>query len=101
MDSLVTNAPETVPHNLEFLFHPQSIAIAGIPTDSSDPRQLRFLKPLIDFGFPGQIYLVNPKGGEIQGFKVYLTMGGDTRLGRLCYCYCPGSERSSIAAGLH
>jgi len=58
-------------HDLEFLFHPDSIAIVGITTDPDDLRRQRFLKPLLDFGFGGRLYLVNAKGGEIMGLKVY------------------------------
>ncbi|MDY7033690.1 MAG: CoA-binding protein [Thermodesulfobacteriota bacterium] len=58
-------------HPLEFLFNPESIAIVGITTDPDDMGRERFLKPLLDFEFEGQLYLVNPKGGEIRGLKVY------------------------------
>jgi len=58
-------------HTLEFLFHPNSIAIVGISTEPDDMTRERFLRPLLDFEFPGRIYPVNPKGGEILGLKVY------------------------------
>ncbi|MDY6856321.1 MAG: CoA-binding protein [Thermodesulfobacteriota bacterium] len=58
-------------HPLGFLFHPKSIAIVGISTDPYDMSRERFLRPLLDFEFSGQIYLVNRKGGEINGLKVY------------------------------
>jgi len=58
-------------HALEFLFHPNSIAIVGISADPADLTRERFLRPLLDFEFPGHLYPVNPKGGEILGLKVY------------------------------
>ena len=30
-----------------------------------------FLNHIIEYGFKGQIYLVNPKGGEVLGLKIY------------------------------
>jgi acyl-CoA synthetase (NDP forming) len=63
--------PNIDEHRLEFLFHPKSIAIVGITTDPSDMRRERFLRPLLDFEFAGQLYLVNRKGGNILGLKVY------------------------------
>ena len=63
--------PNRDEHQLEFLFHPKSIAIVGITTDPFDMSRERFLRPLLDFEFAGQLYLVNRKGGEILGLKVY------------------------------
>ena len=57
--------------NLEFLFHPRSIALVGITTSDPEHWTRTFLNSLLEFKFDGQIYLVNPKGGEIEGLKVY------------------------------
>jgi len=60
--------------NLEFLFQPRSLALVGITT--ADPRHWTrvFLEALLEIGFEHPIYLVNPKGGEIQGIKVYRSL---------------------------
>jgi acyl-CoA synthetase (NDP forming) len=59
-------------HPIEYIFHPRSIAIVGI---SADPPKLwikrLYLESLIKNKYPGQIYLVNPKGGEMDGFPIY------------------------------
>ncbi|HEX74974.1 MAG TPA: hypothetical protein G4O12_00170 [Dehalococcoidia bacterium] len=57
---------------LDYLFHPRSIAIAGVSGDSTkfSPGQ-GFMQSLIDTGFEGKIYPVNPKGGEVSGSKIY------------------------------
>ncbi len=57
--------------SLEFLFHPRSIALVGITTAHPEHWTRTFLDGLLEFGFEGPLYLVNPKGGEIEGHKVY------------------------------
>jgi acyl-CoA synthetase (NDP forming) len=58
--------------NLDFLFHPQTIAIAGV---SEKVKQfnagLKYLEGLMQFGFKGKIYPMNPTGGEIMGMTIY------------------------------
>ena len=60
---------------LDYLFSPKSVAIVGISTKGSAVSERigggRFLDCLQSSGFKGNIYLVNPKGGEISGSKVY------------------------------
>jgi len=58
--------------NLEYLFHPSSIAIVGVSHDLKKVADGRlFLSALIDFGFKGKLYPVNRGGGEILGLKIY------------------------------
>jgi len=57
--------------SLDLLFHPRSIALAGITTANPEHWTRVFLDALTEIGFERPIYLVNPKGGEIQGYKVY------------------------------
>lgn len=60
------------PHeNLDFLFHPRSIALVGITTANPEHWTRSFLDAILEFEFPGPVYLVNPKGGQINGQKVY------------------------------
>ena len=69
------NATTSSSHPLEYIFHPRSIAIVGISEDLPKLwiRRL-YLDSLVQSGFPGQIYLVNPKGGEMAGFPIYHTL---------------------------
>jgi acyl-CoA synthetase (NDP forming) len=55
---------------LDKLFHPASIAIIGASNDTGKAGG-RFLKGLIDTGYQGALYPVNPSGGTIQGFNSY------------------------------
>ncbi len=55
---------------LEKLFYPSSIAIVGA---SRQPGKIGYiiLKNLIEYGFKGKIYPVNPNATEILGLKCY------------------------------
>jgi acyl-CoA synthetase (NDP forming) len=57
--------------DLEFIFHPESIAVVGA---SSNPRRVTnrfFLDPLLKLGYEGKIYPIHPTASEIAGLKVY------------------------------
>jgi len=65
------NSARTVSYQeLESLFQPQSIAVVGASTNERN-RGHGFVKDLIDFGYPGPIYPVNPKAEEMLGLKAY------------------------------
>ena len=56
---------------LERLFYPRSIATVGVSNSTSNAVREIFFNPLLDSGFEGQVYPIHPKGGEVQGLKVY------------------------------
>jgi len=55
---------------LNALFAPRAVAVIG-----ASNRELtigyRIIQNLLDFGYTGPVYPVNPKGGEIRGLKAY------------------------------
>ncbi len=55
-------------HPLEEVLHPRSIAVVGA---SGRPGGPSFFDAVIDFGFKGKIYPVNPKYSEIRDLKAY------------------------------
>ena len=58
--------------DLDFLFHPRSIAIAGVKdVNIKFNTGLMFLEALIKFGYKGRLYPLNPAGGEVLGMKIY------------------------------
>jgi len=61
---------EEILDQMRRIFSPRSIAVIGA---SSDPSKLGYavMKNLVDSDFDGEIYPVNPKGGEILGKRVY------------------------------
>ncbi len=56
------------PHPIEELIHPRSIAVVGA---SGSGRGGGFVSPLLELGYKGDIYPVNPKYDEILGMKAY------------------------------
>ncbi len=55
---------------LDSLFKPRSVAVIGASTKELSIGN-RVLKNLIDFGFKGSIYPINPKADEVRGIKAY------------------------------
>jgi acyl-CoA synthetase (NDP forming) len=58
---------------IDELFHPRSVAIIGAPRGMKTGTV--FLLGLLEQGFPGSIYPVNPEAGEINGLKAYPNIG--------------------------
>jgi acyl-CoA synthetase (NDP forming) len=57
------------------LFYPESLAIIGA---SAEPLKFGniLLSAIMEIGYGGEIYPVNPEGGEINGLKVYPSLSG-------------------------
>ena len=55
---------------LDSLFRPKSVAVIGASSKELHIGN-RVIKNLLDFGFKGSIYPVNPKADEIRGIKAY------------------------------
>jgi acyl-CoA synthetase (NDP forming) len=56
--------------DLEALFRPQSIAVVGASANERS-QGYEFVQALVEIGFPGPIYPVNPKLDELLGLKAY------------------------------
>jgi acyl-CoA synthetase (NDP forming) len=65
-----TYLPPVDPKHLGALFYPKSIAFVGVSSQIGKWGHRLFTSTAAR-GFPGDIYLVNPKGGEIAGKRVY------------------------------
>lgn len=59
-----------VDHFLEGFFWPNTVAIIGA-TDNPFKINYRLLRNLVDMGFRGKLFPVNPSLGEINGIKAY------------------------------
>jgi acyl-CoA synthetase (NDP forming) len=55
---------------LESLFNPKAVAVIGASTKELHIGN-RIIKNLVDFGYQGAIYPINPKADEIRGVRAY------------------------------
>ncbi len=55
---------------LDALFRPKAVAVIGASSKELSIGN-RIIKNLIDFGFKGAVYPINPKADEIRGLKAY------------------------------
>ena len=64
---------EQEPEWTRYLFRPKSVAVIGA---SRNPEKVGhvILKNILDGGFPGKVYPVNPNADEILGLKCYPTV---------------------------
>ena len=63
--------PSEKTHPLDEMFHPKSIAIIGASTTN---QERGWVTRLLNFGYEGDLYPVNPKATEIGGLKTYPTI---------------------------
>lgn len=56
---------------LDAVFNLKSVAIVGVAKEGEFNTGRLFFNQVLEYGFKGQIYLVNPKGGEAFGRKIY------------------------------
>lgn len=80
METLLTTAEQVTPA-LDFIFHPRSIAIAGVSAkEGGGFGGGGFVSSLQEIGFRGPIYLIHPTAPAIRGLKCYpslLDIAGD------------------------
>lgn len=64
------------------LFEPQSVAVIGA---SGDPKKIghSIVRNIIEGGYRGAVYPVNPRGEDILGLKTYRSIEGNQRCYRL------------------
>jgi acyl-CoA synthetase (NDP forming) len=60
-------------HKLDSFFEPRSVTVIGATSVRHKPGN-DILLNIIANGYPGELYLVNPKGGEIEGKRVYCSI---------------------------
>jgi acetyltransferase len=61
------------PHYLDRFFTPRSIAVIGA-SDRADSVGMRVFRNLLDAGFGGALYAVNPNHEQVQGHPSYKTV---------------------------
>lgn len=68
------NTLQTMRNPLDVVVRPESVALVGITVNNPEHWTRTFLDSLVEFGFERPIFLVNPRGGEINGRKVYTSL---------------------------
>jgi acyl-CoA synthetase (NDP forming) len=86
-------------------FAPRSVAIVGASSSPGKPGNV-VIRNILDNGFPGEMFLVNPRGGEIEGLKVYpsietLPDGIDQAIVTLPAAQTPATVRALGGRGIH
>ena len=59
--------------NIRYLFEPQSIAVMGASQETTKIGY-KMLENIIRGGYSGEVYPVNPRGGEILGLRVFRSL---------------------------
>lgn len=59
---------------MEFVFNPSSVAIVGASSNLDSQANRNFLRPLLQLGYQGRIYPVNPNLSEVLGLKAYASV---------------------------
>src|SRR5688572_10819611 len=80
---------------LDCVFRPRSVAIVGA---SSDPtkRGYQAVRALLDAGYAGPIYPVNPRGGELHGMRVYTSLESVKEVPDLALVCTPASTIANV-----
>jgi acyl-CoA synthetase (NDP forming) len=60
--------------DLRAIFEPKSVAVIGATSNPLSVTNMTFLQQLLDFGYPGRIYPVNPRVEEVLGLKAYASI---------------------------
>ena len=82
---------------LESAFHPNAVAVAGA---SEDPFSFgyHYVRHLLDYGYPGHIYPVNPRRETIQGLKAYPNLTSIPEPVDYVICCLPASKVLDLLA---
>jgi len=89
---------------MQRFFAPRSVAVIGASAQPGKPGNV-VVRNIRDNGFAGAVHLVNPRGGEIEGFKVCreiadLPDGIDQAIVTLPAAQTPATVRACAARGI-
>ncbi|MBL7119874.1 MAG: CoA-binding protein [Dehalococcoidia bacterium] len=56
------------------VFSPRSVAVVGVSSNPNALANRNFLRSLLEFGYKGRIYPVNPHLSEVMGLKAYASV---------------------------
>jgi acyl-CoA synthetase (NDP forming) len=61
-------------HPLDFFLNPVSVAVVGA-SRKTGKGSFNLIERMVEFGFKGRIYPINPSAGDIMGLKAYKRIG--------------------------
>lgn len=76
---------------LESAFHPRAIAIVGA-SDNPISAGYHYVRHLLEYGYPGHVYPVNPSKEVILGLKVYPNLSSIPETVDYVICCLPSSK---------
>ncbi|MBN1375821.1 MAG: CoA-binding protein [Dehalococcoidia bacterium] len=79
--------------SIDRIFHPTSVAFVGVTTSNPTHWTRTFWDSALAFHFKGNMYPVNPRGGELNGHKVYRSISEIP--GEIDYAACTVSAKIS------
>jgi acyl-CoA synthetase (NDP forming) len=65
----------TIGHIEDYVFNPSTVAVIGASSDSQKEMSGGWVGRLIQFGYKGNIYPINPNAENILGLKAYPSIG--------------------------
>ena len=70
----VQHSPEEILEVMNKLMHPRSVAVIGASNEAGKIGN-SVMRNLVDGGYAGEIYPINPKGGDVLGRAAYASIG--------------------------
>ncbi len=70
----VQHSPEEILEVMNKLMHPRSVAVIGASNEAGKIGN-SVMRNLVDGGYAGEIYPINPKGGDVLGRTAYASIG--------------------------
>ena len=86
---------EDILEQLRPLFYPRSVAVVGVSQDSWKPGTT-MLRALLRFGFPGQLYAISGRGGELMGLAVHPSVESLPETVDLALLFVPAQALPSV-----
>ena len=82
--------------DLTRFFSPKSIAIVGVSKRVFGLGGMAYLSYLLDSGFPGRLYPINPKAKEVRGLRVYPSLTSLPEVPELVIVSVPAAQVPSV-----
>ena len=86
---------ESIYEDLRPLFYPRSVAVVGVSQDSWKPGST-MLRALGGFGFPGRLFPVGSRGGELMGLEVRPSIAALPEVVDLALLFVPAQALPSV-----